>query len=205
VGHPAGDRKRWRFTAGAVLVALAACGAPAAAGAAVNPLIAGARLDGQFLLAGRITKATNVRGEHKGQTVSRTWTFASTCATGPCATLDLTRTRQTGTDRIVLALTNGGSYKGTGSFYAPLRCGGRTYNRGELVPFTVSVTVSAAVRTDLGIYATRVTATYSNRLRINRTRCVTSPSNEAVAYHGHLVPASTSGGAPLSGRSPAGS
>jgi hypothetical protein len=188
----------------ATLLALAAFGLPTVAAGRVNPLIAGARLDGRFLLAGRITEAINVRGEHNGETVSRIWTFASTCAKGPCATLDLTRSRQTGTDRIVLRLMKRGSYKGSASFYAPLRCGSRTYNRGELVPFTVTVTISAAVRTSLGIFATRVTATYSNQRRINRTRCVTTPGSDAANYHGHLLPAST-GGVPLSGRSPAGS
>ncbi len=189
---------------GARLVVLAAFGAPAGATAAVNPLLAGARLEGSFLLAGRITKATNVPGEHKGQTVSRTWTFTSSCATGPCSTVDLTRPRQAGTDRLVLVRTKPGTYQAFGSFYAPLRCGGRIKRRGELVPFTVTVTVSAAAQTQFGVFATRVNATYTNQLRINRTRCVAPPANDAAKYHGHLLPPGTTGGAPLGGRSPAG-
>jgi hypothetical protein len=189
----------------AALSAVAALGVPAASAATVNPLIAGARLDGQFQLAGRITKANNVPGEHKGQTVLRTWTFASTCATGPCATLDLTRSRQTGTDQVVLTLTKHGSYKGSGSFFAPLRCGGRINRRGERVPFTVTATVTAAVQTQLGIYATRVNATYKGGRRVNRTRCVASLGSDAASYHGHLLPTGSTGGVPVSGRSPAGS
>jgi hypothetical protein len=189
---------------GAGLVALAAFGAPSAA-AAVNPLIAGARLEGQFLLAGRITKATNVPGEHKGQTVSRTWTFASSCTKPPCRTVNLTRPRQAGTDRLALARTTPGVYRGTGSFYAPVRCGGQTDRRGELVPFTVTVTISAAAETQFGVIATRVNATYTNPRRINRTRCVANPGSDAASYHGHLVLGGTTGGVPVSGRSPAGS
>ncbi len=191
---------------GGSLVVLAALGAAGGAAAAVDPLIAVARLQGQFLLAGRVTKANNVPGEHKGQTVSRTWTFASRCPTGgPCPAVDLTRPRQAGTDQLVLALTKPGTYKGFGSFYAPLRCGGRIYRRGALVPFTVTVTVSAAAATRLGVLATRVNATYTNRTRINRTRCVAGLGSDGAKYHGHLVPGGITGGAPLSGRSPGGS
>ncbi len=190
---------------GAVLLALAALGVPTAVDAAVNPLIAHARLKGQFLLAGRITQATNVLGERKGQTVLRTWTFTPGCAKGACRTVHLTRPRQTGTDRILLTRTTPGSYRGSGSFYAPLRCGGRTWNRGESVPFTVSVTVSAALKMRAGTVATRVTATYTNRQRFNHTPCVTAPSSDAASYHGHLVSPNNTGGSPVSGRSPGGS
>jgi hypothetical protein len=195
---------------GAGLLALAAGGAPAAAAAAgaaapVNPLFANARIDGRFLLAGRVTTANIVPGEHKGETVSRTWTIASACAIGPCSTVNLTRPRQTGTDRLVLTLTGPGAYQGSGSFYAPLRCAGRLYRRGALVPFSVTVTVSAAVAIGAGVYATRLDATYSNRLRINRTPCVASLGNDAATYHGHLLLPGTAARARLSGRSPVGS
>jgi hypothetical protein len=190
---------------GAALLALAALGGPSAVDAAVNPLIAHARLEGQFLLAGRITKAVNVSGEHQGQTVSRTWTFKPTCAKGACRTVHLTRPRQTGTDRLLLTRSTPGSYKGSGSFYAPLRCGGRTWNRGEFVPFTVTVTVSAALKTRTGTLATRVTASYTNRQRFNRTPCVTAPGSDAASYHGHFVSPNTTGGVPVSARSPGGS
>ena len=39
--------------------------------------------------------------------------------------------------------------------------------------------------------ATRVRATYVNRRRINRTRCVAALGHDAASYHGHLAPAGT--------------
>jgi hypothetical protein len=190
---------------------LAGLAAPATSGAAaaVNPLLANARVQGQFQLAGLVTVAKDVVGEHKGQKVLRTWTFTPACPTGACATLKLTRGRGrgNGTDKLVLQRTVAGSYQGSGSFYAPLRCGGRIDPQGEQVPFSVTVTVTAAGQGQFGVLATRLKATYTNPLRINRSRCVAFLGHDAATYHGHLVPPRppTGGAAPLSDRSPAGS
>jgi hypothetical protein len=181
----------------------------AAAGAATPaPSTATARLHGQFLLAGRITTASNVPGEHRGQTVLRTWTFQSTCPTGQCPQVSLARQRSTGIDQVVLQRTGPGTYRGSGSFYAPLRCGARTYPNGALVPFTLTVTITAAGPTSFGELATRVTATYTNRSRRNLTTCVGVLGHDAATYHGRIVPPTTTSGAaaqPISDRSPAGS
>jgi hypothetical protein len=147
-----------------------------------------------------------VPGEHKGQTLLRTWTFASSCAKGPCRTVNLTRPRKTGTDRLVLTRTKPGTYKGSGSFYAPLRCGGQINRRGERVPFTVTVKITAAAQARIGVFATRVKATYANPRRFNRTRCVAFLGSDAASYHGHLLLATATdqaGGRP-GARSPAG-
>jgi hypothetical protein len=80
------------------------------------------------------------------------------------------------------------------------------YRRGELAPFTVTVTVTAAVRDPTGMpIVTRVNATYTNTQRRNLTNCVDFPGHDAAAYHGHVIVGSSSGGRALSARSPAGS
>jgi hypothetical protein len=182
--------------------ASAAASAPGAA-PTPNPLIAQARLVGQFLLAGRVTAAVRIPGEHRGQTVSRTWVFSPVCRSGPCAQITLTRQRGRSFDRLALSQTAPGSYSGQGSFYAPLRCGGTTFAKGVRVPYTITVTITAAAASDFGVLATRVNATYLNRRRINLTRCVGVLGHDAANYHGHIVPATAADR--LSGRSPAGS
>jgi hypothetical protein len=151
------------------------------------PSPAAARLQGQFLLAGRVTAADNVRGVRVGQSVLRKWTFAPRCALGACATVGLVRERRGGTDRLVLHRRSPAYYVGSGAFYAPLNCGGRTYKRGQLVPFTITVRVTAAKAVTVGVVATRVRASYTNRGRTNLTPCVMAPAHDAASYHGHLL------------------
>lgn len=171
----------------AALTILASLAVAPAASAQTAP-VAAARLQGSFLLAGRITTAVNVAGEHRGQTFGRTWTFTPQCATGPCTSVTLTRPRAGGTDTIVLTEKEPGSYAGSGQFYAPLRCAGRLYPQGESVPFGVSVTITTAiVAADGSVVAGRVNATYTNRARTNLTPCVEPPSHDAASYHGHLT------------------
>jgi hypothetical protein len=165
--------------------ALVLAGAPPAAQAQTPPPGA-ARLQGTFQLAGRITTAVNVLGERAGQTFVRTWTFTPQCAAGPCASVTLTRPRAGGTDTVTLTEHQPGHYTGSGQFYAPLRCAGRTNPRGELVPFRVSVTVTTAIVSGGTTVAGRINATYTNAARTNLTRCVEPPSHDAATYHGHL-------------------
>jgi hypothetical protein len=162
-----------------------------------------ARLHGSFLLAGRVTVAKNVSGEHVGENVLRTWTFTSSCRTGECATVSMVRPRAGGTDSLVLHLRAPGYYVGQGSFSAPLRCGNQTYRNGEAVPFTITVRVTAAVVVGGVDAATRVGASYANRSRTNRTPCVAVLGHDAATYHGHLVLSSPpTGGTPPSGGAP---
>jgi hypothetical protein len=153
-----------------------------------------ARLQGSFDLAGRVTAAHAVKGEHVGETVDRVWSFASGCPVGQCPDVALTRSRATATDSLVLHRRAPGSYAGQGSFFAPLRCAGHLYARGERVPFTITVTITFAVQFGAGSFATRVSATYRNRRRINRTPCVAALGHDAASYHGHLQ--ATAGPAP---------
>ncbi len=156
----------------------------AASALAQSPLADTARLQGSYALTGRITTARNVRGEHSGQTVLRTWTFTPLCPTGSCQQIGLTRQRAGGSDYVVLNLTAADQYSGTGLFYAPLRCGGRTVRRGESVPFSVTVEITDATSEAGGPVATAIDSTYTNRTRHNRTRCVAPPSHDAATYSG---------------------
>ena len=173
--------------------------APAAAVTTPPPTPANARLQGQFNLTGLVTVAENVRGERPGQTVTRTWTFTPTCATGVCSTIALVRSRAAGSDRLVLGLRGPGYYVGTGRFFAPLRCGRRTWRRGSVVPFTISVEVTAAALAGSEIVATHIRATYTNRSRSNRTPCVAVLGHDAAVYTGLFVGAAPPSGSTATG------
>jgi hypothetical protein len=187
---------------------IAAGGLPSATSAASRPSkptsppkpksdTAKARLEGPFLLAGRVTVAKLIPGERVGQTVTRNWTFAPQCKVGACGTVVLTRERTHGTDRLMLHRKKPGYYVGSSRFFAPLRCGNQVYPRGAAVPFTITVTVMHAITTPSGPVANRVNATYLNRSRINRTPCVGVLGHDAANYHGHLMlgPPPPTGGA----------
>jgi hypothetical protein len=189
------------------LIAVALATAPvltASAGAAAAPSTGTARLQGQFAMSGRVTAARNVRGERAGQRVLRAWIFTPRCPTGACLRVGLARTRSTGFDSLILKARSPGYYVGAGAFYAPLRCGSRTYSRGQFVPFTVTVRITAAAVIGGVPVATQVSATYVNRSRANRTRCFAVLGHDAATYAGQLV-SPTGGTGVVSDRSPAGS
>jgi hypothetical protein len=164
---------------GALIVAC-----PEPAGAAVDPLIAAARLSGTWGMLGSVTKAVGVPDENRGEIVERAWTFVPLCPIGQCTEVQLQRSRAGGTDTLVLTRRRPGYYTGTGSFYAPARCRGRSFRKGELVPFTITLRITAALSTSGGAAATQATATYRNPRRIGLTRCVTPPSYDAATYAG---------------------
>lgn len=181
---------RRALLAAAVLLAIAAAGASAAGALAQAPPApaAAARLQGSFRLAGQVTVADHIRGEHAGENVTRIWTFTPLCPAGPCQTVVLVRHRHAGTDVTTLVQRSPGLYSGQGSFPAALRCGRRRYPRGERVPFTITVNIDSAVIQNGIIVADRVSATYVNPVRINRTPCVAVLGHDAATYHGHLIP-----------------
>jgi hypothetical protein len=143
-----------------------------APGAAAQPA---PQLQGTFQMTGTVTVATNVRGEHVGQVVHRTWTFTPSCPAAPCATVILVRQRANGTDRLTLHEDGPHAYAGDGRFYAPLRCAGRIYRPGQAVPFRITVHVTA---TD------HLKATYVNDARINLTPCIGVLGHDAARYAG---------------------
>jgi hypothetical protein len=170
-----------------ILTALAASAAVAGAAAPAAAQEPPARLDGAFVLTGSVTVSHAVPREHRGETVTRTWTFTSLCAAGPCATVRLERQRGGGTDTLLLHQTAPAYYTGSGQFFVPLRCGSRVNPTGEEVPFTIQVWITGAVTSGAGTIANQIRASYVNRNRINRTQCVASLGHDAAAYRGHLV------------------
>ena len=121
---------------------LAATGAARAAG------VADARINATYLMHGRIVTAVRVRGEHRGQSITRRWTFAgSGCAGSLCRRLSLRRQRSAHRfDRLTLSRVGIGSYVGSGRFSSALRCRGRVYPHGLVVPYTIRVHVTQVVR-----------------------------------------------------------
>jgi hypothetical protein len=165
-----------------VLTVLAAAGLTASASA--QPPASDALLKGTFQMSGRVTVAANVKGERVGQVVTRMWTFTPECATGPCATVQLVRGRVAGSDTLTLQRTPTGTYTGTGLFYAPLRCSGRIYPRGQEIPFRITVRITATN----GTAASAISATYVNRLRTNLTPCIGVLGHDSAHYAGLLSP-----------------
>ena len=171
-----------RLAAATVLAILVAAG-PTASASAQAPT-SDALLKGTFQVSGRVTVASNVRGERVGQVVARTWTFTPQCATAPCATVQLVRGRGNGTDTITLAQTPTGTYAGSGVFYAPLRCSGHIYPRGQEIPFRITVRITATN----GTTASAISATYVNRQRTNMTPCIGVLGHDSARYTGLLAP-----------------
>ena len=173
---------RRRLAVASVLAILAAAGPTASASA--QPPANDALLKGTFQMSGRVTVANNVRGEWVGQLVTRTWTFTPQCATAPCPTVQLVRGRATGADTVTLAQTPTGTYAGSGVFYAPLRCSGHIYPRGQEIPFRITVRITATS----GPTASAISARYVNRQRTNLTPCIGVLGHDSARYTGLLAP-----------------
>ena len=173
------------------LIAVTAASLASAATAgpvAAQPTGGEARLEGTFQLTGRVTAAHDVRGEHVGEVVQRTWTFTPLCVTGPCAQVRLVRGRAAGTDSLILSQTAPGHYAGSGRFFTPLKCAGKVYGAGEEVPFKVNVQITATTTaTDGTTVASAISATYVNKSRLNLTPCVIVLGHDSARYHGPAV------------------
>jgi hypothetical protein len=181
---------RWIALLSAIVAVTAAIGETRAlaAGARHSAQTTSARLEGGYVLKGRVTVATAVRGEHVGEHLTRRWTFTPTCSTGSCRQIGLTRGRRGAANELWLRRVAPGRYRGSGVFYRPLRCGRRLYQHGEKAPFTIAVRITAAVDFEGVIVATAIHARYVSRKRINLTPCVLPPTRESAVYRGHLIP-----------------
>jgi PKD repeat protein len=148
------------------------------------------RVVGVFLMSGRITTAVRVRGERPGQTITRRWVFVGqSCSYRYCKLLSLQRERSDHkVSTISLHRTPNGSYQGKGLFYASLGCLGKTYPRGEAVPYRVTVRVTRAVTIQGISFAQSLAATYSNSARTDRTACPVGSSHDAAGYTGSASP-----------------
>jgi hypothetical protein len=156
---------------------------PAPAGA-----VPAARVEGTFTMHARVTTAHNVRGERRGERLTRTWMIVpSRCHRNVCGTLRLNRTRGHGiSSRLTLRRRSNGSYKGEGHFYVALSCRGHTYRRGSRARYTIGLRVTATRMIGGVRFARRVTATYDNPSRTDSTPCPLGPSHDAARYTGRL-------------------
>ncbi len=148
-----------------------------------------ARVGAAFVMQGRIVTAVRVRGEHAGQAITRRWTFSGqSCAGSVCQRLSLRRERSAHQfDGLVLTRVGIGRYAGSGRFYAGLVCRGQRWPRGEVVPYQITVQVAQAVPIQGIEFASALTATYTNSLRIDRTICPIGPSHDAAQYTGAAI------------------
>lgn len=134
----------------------------------------------------RVTQAVNVRGEHRGQLLRRTWVVRpQNCNGAICGALVLDRERSAGRhDTLTLFRIGRGVYAGHGAFDVPLRCRGVVYEQGAHAPYRVALHIRSA-RLVQGIpFASSVTATYVNRFRRNMTPCRLGASHDAARYSG---------------------
>ena len=148
-----------------------------------------ARVGGTFVMHGVVTAAVNVRGERRGEQVTRRWTVsARRCAGGSvCDQLLLIRNR--GPVRgsfVVLHRIGRGRYRGTGAFWTALRCLGHTFRLGSRAPYTITLAVARRRLIGSLWYATVLDATYANLNRSDGTRCPLGPAHDAARYKGWL-------------------
>lgn len=181
-------RRRARAALAIAAIGAALLALPAASPG--QPPAPATQLQGTFQMAGTVTVAKFVRGEHVGEAVQRSWTFTPLCSAGDCATVRLVRSRRTGTDTVTLTAVGPDAYAGAGQFYAPLRCAGRIYSSGESILFGIRVQVTAtAPAAGGGTIATAISASYVNSRRVNLTPCVAVLGHDAAHYTGTPAPA----------------
>jgi len=176
-----------------VALLLAPAGAVAGTGGTSPGGGSGARLQGTWAMSGKVTRANGVRGERKGQKLTRHWTFTSSCASGPCSTVALRRERSNKQfDKLTLK-RSGSSYAGSGKFYVRLKCNGRTYNRGGIAYYTIRLSATKTRTVQNTAFATRISASYNNTKRVNKTPCGGSIGRDAGTYSGtHAAPTAPS-------------
>jgi hypothetical protein len=92
--------------------------------------------------------------------------------------VQLVRQRANGTDTLTLHQTGPSTYAGKGRFYAPLRCTGRVYPAGQMIPFRITVRIGATGE---------LTATYVNRKRLDLTPCIGVLGHDSARYKGQLA------------------
>jgi PKD domain len=169
---------------------LASCVAAAAAGAvavpaAVRASARDARIQGVFVMRGRVTAASGVLGEHVGQRFTTRWTISPACLQPVCAQLRLQRRRASGgVDTLVLHRRSAGVYTGRGRYFVPLLCKGRLYRAGGEVRFAITVDVTATGEASGVAFATGIGGGYRSLRRINHTPCRGNLGHDAAVYRG---------------------
>lgn len=171
----------------ALLVVAATVALASVASAADAPV--GARLEGKFLMKGKIFFAQDVYGEHSGQHVKHTWTFTPGCPQGPCERVRLKRRRsgQRKLDELVLVRQSPGVYVGHGHFWVALKCAGQVVSHGGYVKETITVKIVGARLVNGTRFATNLSAKYENPSRTNYTRCPGGIGRDGAVYGGRLI------------------
>ena len=177
-------------TTGLLVGAAVLIAAVGAARGAPTQGVADARISTTYLMQGRVVTAVRVRGERRGQAITRRWRFTGVDCTGSrCRRLTLLRRRALHrVDRLTLARVGVGSYVGAGRFTSALRCKGRRYPHGLVVPYTIAVHVTQAVPVQGIAFAGQLSAVYANRRRIDHTPCPLGPSHDEAWYVGVAAP-----------------
>lgn len=177
------------ITSVVVLLPLLCAGLARAADPPARALPDNGRVVGTFTMSGIITTAVRIPGEQRGEQITRTWVLVgNSCSAQFCTSLSLRRERSAGQySNIVLTRTSSGSYEGSGVFYAGLRCLGKTYSHGQVVPYRITLQVTKAVTVEGEMFAQDVAATYVNSARTDTTPCPTGPSHDAASYTGAVA------------------
>lgn len=151
--------------------------------------LSGIRLVGNFQMRGTLTSVDNVFGEHRGESVYRTWSFFPHCARGGCNRVTLKRRRSGRRILDVVGLVRRGRdlWVGRGGFWIILRCAGALVKHGGRAHEIISVRVTATATVGTTRLATRLRATYANPSRTNLTRCPGGIGHDAARYRGRLT------------------
>jgi PKD repeat protein len=150
-------------------------------------------------MLGKLTDVRNVKGEHRGQRVQRTWFFIPRCPTGSCQRVTLVRKRSGKHIRDVLLLKRRrpNVYRGTGHFWIALKCAGQVIQHGGRATETITVRITRARVTGTDTFAAGIKATYDNPRRVNLTKCPGGIGHDAATYGGTLT--TTASGQPTAG------
>ena len=170
---------------GLALVLAVFLGTPAAASSQAPA----ANLQGTFAMGGVVTKAVHVLGEYRGESVTRSWTFTPGCASGDCEQVVLQRQRSSGLvlDQLVLDATGSNTYAGQGQFWVPVRCAGHVIAQGGIANEEIEVQITQTTTIGSTVFATAITATYTNPSRVNLTGCPGGIGRDAASYTGALA------------------
>jgi hypothetical protein len=150
-------------------------------------------------MLGKLTDVHNVKGEHRGQRVQRTWFFIPTCPAGSCLRVTLARRRSGKQIRDVVHLKRHrpNLYVGTGHFWVALKCAGKVIQYGGLARETITVRITRTRTIGADLFATGIRATYENPSRVNFTKCPGGIGHDAATYGGALT--TTASGQPTAG------
>jgi PKD repeat protein len=140
-------------------------------------------------MLGQLTFVQNVKGEHRGQRVQRTWFFIAKCPTGSCQRVTLVRKRSGRhiRDVVVLKRRHQNQYVGAGKFWIALKCAGQVIEQGGQASERIMVRVTRTMLVGTTPVAIGIKATYQNPSRVNLTKCPGGIGHDAASYSGSLT------------------